>query len=322
VVFIPIFGIHSIELDLILFFTKYFFILLGTFFLIRIHILIRDYFDKDFKHASTLQAYILILIVIFTVLNLFTYYQTVSNPNGYYVLQLNLILFITCISLFFPVGIYLLYRNRIILQEIKNDKIRKGVKFIIFIGGFLVFERGYNITLYGPSYYYLGIPLNGSIIINSFILIFLFISFIIGIMRSPKIMDRISSFFSVKAVYIIKKTGQLLFEQNFQKEEKTSDSLIIGGFIFAVTTGIKKMLKLKKDINSFTSKKRSVLIQHGNHVFGVLIVRENSVHLNKKLNELIDRYEKNYANELANWTGQVEKREEVHNWVDELFRKK
>ena len=325
VIFAPWFGMITIEIDTFFFLSKYFFILLGVFFVIQIFNLISDYVERDFKHAKALQAYSLGLTTFFSVINVFTYYQTVSDPSGYFMFQSNFYIFIILISLLFPVGIYLIYRNTVILKKVNNDKIRRDIKFIMFIASALIIERGYNFAFIGLFYYNFYVSLSVSMITDSCLLIFIFICFTAFEIKYPKTMERISMHFSVKAVYLIKKTGQLLFEYNFEEDkEKSPDSLVVGGFIYAVTSGIKNMLKLKKEITSFTTKKRSVLVQHGDQVFGVLIVRENAQILHDNLIKFITNYEKKYQKMLEDWSGRVPspESEDVINWVHELFRKK
>ena len=324
VIFISLGGAIIWEFDLVLFITKYFLIMLGVFFVIRIFILVSDYVERDFKHANALQAYSLIIAVIFSVLNVFSYYTTDSNPNGYFIFQSNIIMFCLMLSFFLPMGIFLVHRNRIILKNVKNDKIRRDILFIIFIIAVLIIERGYHFAIIGIFYYYLHGPISVALIIDSGLLIFILTTFTIFEIKYPRSMQRISMHFSVKAVYLIKKTGQLLFEYNFEEDQaKKPDSLVVGGFIYAITSGIKNMLKLKKDITSFTSKKRSVLVQHGEHLFGVLIVRENAQILHDNLIKLIKKYEKRFIKELEDWSGRVPspKSQEVINWIHELFRK-
>jgi len=129
------------------------------------------------------------------------------------------------------------------------------------------------------------------------------------ILRDPDFYDNLSSYFCVKSIYLLRKSGQMLFGYNFQEEESeinfTSDQLLIGGFIYAISNGLKMSLKLEGEVDEIDIGETTLIIEHGEKTFAILFVSEHTEKLHQKIQTFIKTFEKQFDEELTNWTGDI-----------------
>ena len=260
-------------------------------------------------------------VVIFSVLNVYTYYPAyVLDEFGYYSYMVEPNLRYIIYFVYLPLCVLVLTQTGLLLKEVKNKQYRKELFFAIIPLALIVLER---LQIMGYSY-------PGSGTINRYIIDYLFILIImiclcIFILKYPDFFEAVSSYFSVKSIYLIKKNGILIYQYDFREEQKefelTSRQLLIGGFIYTLTSGLKKTFNVG-DIDSINVGDITLIFKYGEHILGILFLSEYTAILEKKLSMFIDIFEFSYQEELKNWKGDVTIYEKgrLTNWITEIFR--
>lgn len=185
---------------------------------------------------------------------------------------------------------------------------------------FLLIERFANIGMY------LVVPNTVELLMTGLILLtIIMISAFVFTLISPYYIETISAYFSVQAVYIIKNNGQMIYKFNFQdikQEPVDSTELLLGGFIYALTTGLKDVLKMGSSIHSISFGELNLLFKNGKYVFGVLMVKQYVPMIIEKLNYLVDDFEDKFKDFLEHWTGSVDVFDSqiIHEMILGLFK--
>jgi len=290
------------------FIIKVFLTLLGYPFAFKLHVIILKYMGKEKKIHLIIRFYVISLGVILSVITIFTIYSSSPNFFGYYVYQVNPLIGMIMILLYFPLNLWIIIENRKIVKEINDPNTKFKINILTFLVFFMVGERMSSLMAYGLLIEYAYIHFDIILLIHSLVILGEILLFIIILFKYNDFVEKIGMHFAIKSMFIIKNSGQLLFEHDFEenvsKDAHSSENLLVGGFIYAITEGFKEMLKIK-DLSSFTTGERSVVIKHGKHVFGVLIASESSYLLQNKLGEFLVNYEDKYKDILENWTGEI-----------------
>ncbi len=277
----------------------------------EIHIVLRDYVSNPPKYQRIIRYYLFVLAVVFTGLTIYFSSPTpppLLTPGEFYIFQVDSIIYVITFLFYMPVAIFIFFRKLFYLLSLTNKVVYYKLVFFTLLAIFLIGERGYNLGGYSLVQSVLGLPIKFSLVVDFGALMVISVMFLFLVIRYPDLMESISTFFSVKRLYLLKNNGILLFEYDFEEKKISdgveSDATLIGGFVYAVSEGFKEVLQSDDDINEFTSGNRSVLIQHGNTILGVLIVTEESTLLQKKIVQLIKTFETHYKAELEHWTGE------------------
>ncbi len=277
----------------------------------EIHIVLSDYVGLPQKHKTLIRYYLLVVALLVSGLGVLYSTPSTMGESGFYSYQFDTILYFGTFIAYLPVAALIFFRNLDILRSVNSKKVYYKLLFFTILSLFLIAERGFSLGGYSLVYSVLGIPIDLSLLVNFLVLGLISIMSLVMIIRYRGLMESIGSYFSIKKLYILKDNGLLIFDYDFEgkrfKDGLTSEDTLIGGFIYAVTETFKEISKVEDDITSFTSGNRSVLIQRGKFIFGVLIVTEDSPLLHRKLLEFIHKFEEIYHSDLDNWTGEFTK---------------
>ena len=122
------------------------------------------------------------------------------------------------------------------------------------------------------------------------------------LLREPDFFDNVSCHFCVKSVYILKNEGEMLCGYNFHEEETeillTGDQLLLGDFIYAISSGLKMALKLEESVDEVEIGDNSLVIKHGEKVFAILIISEHNEKIYDRINNFIEAFEYLHKDEL------------------------
>ena len=320
------FGEYYPELDNVAYVAKIIAIFIAFTLVSEIHITLSEYIGYPQKHISLLRYYLMAIAAICASSSVYWYYTTAPDAFGFYVYQLYPILYLAIFLAYLPVAVVIFFRNLYILRSVTKKSIYNNLLIFTILSFVLVGERGYNIGAYSLLYSFLNIPIELSLIVNFVALSILSFIFIFVILKYPNLMESIGTYFSIKKLYILKDNGLLIFNYDFEEkiflDGSVSQESLIGGFIYAITEGLKDILKACEDINSVTSGDRSFVIERGEFVFGALIVTADSPLMHRKLIEFIKILERNYKKDLENWTGEFTKFEEekIKKWIFKILR--
>jgi len=252
-----------------------------------------------------------ILAVGLTVANALTYYTTIPNDFGFFMFQFNFILYWITFFSYGPVILFVFYGNQKIKKNMKSKKIAFQFSIFTIILLLLIAERTYSLGMPGFLYHSLFMNLDFNTLLDNVLISIILISFIIFLLKCPDFLEKVGCYFSIKTVFIIRNSGQLLFEYDFDigelNDAMTSKNSLIGGFIYAISEGLKELLNLaeKEEINAFKSKDRSLLVKQEKYTIGVLITAEDSLLFHKKLLKFIKEFELLCEKSLKNWTGDI-----------------
>ncbi len=126
----------------------------------------------------------------------------------------------------------------------------------------------------------------------------------------PNLLVDIARIFAFKNLYIIRNNGQTIFSHEFAPvapgiKEKDKISYLIGGFIYAISHGIKEVVRQEYDSNLRVMDfgKLKMLFCYGNQVFGILFSRETNTVIYNKLKNFIDKFEIAFPEIIENTTG-------------------
>lgn len=214
---------------------------------------------------------------------------------------------------FWPIFIVFLTLFLKELYSIFNLSIIQGsfkIKYLNFLSGMIFLITGFGLTTdFSINTLGLGIRLLGDILqLLASVLLF---SFFISIPSFSEYdwQDKIDS------LLIMHKSGLFIYKKSFQeKNEKINESIMSG-----VITILKMMLEKvtdTDDISIIEKKGKTVIIQPGKYIFGVLICQEKLNSLQVLLSTFIERIEKIYSNVLESWNGDLK----VFRFVDDITK--
>ncbi|NHI93088.1 MAG: hypothetical protein EAX96_11345 [Candidatus Lokiarchaeota archaeon] len=257
--------------------------------------------------------------IIFASVNIYTAYQTNADIYGYYLYQINPIVFLAIIIVYTPLFFALPYFIIKIQKSIKNKTIKNKFNYLCVVFFVLpIINVGYlGIYLVIPDYNIFNFTYFTIIlIIMTTSSIFFF--------KNPGILESITTYFCAKSLYVIESSGQMIYSYNFRdvnEEYFTSKELLIGGFIHAITSGIELTIESSDKVRFIELGELNLIITHGKYVFGVLFSTENVISLQRKLDTFIERFEKKFASFLHDWDGEVTcfSTSEIHSILDDIF---
>jgi hypothetical protein len=98
-------------------------------------------------------------------------------------------------------------------------------------------------------------------------------------------------------IYILYKHGIPLYSHSFLIEDESHDSLIVSGGIVGMLTILKEIIKGEKQIRTIDHGDRKLMFKTNNtkDVIFALAVKENLLVFHKKLDALIEEFDKDYA---------------------------
>ncbi|MFX1449888.1 MAG: hypothetical protein ACFFCM_03530 [Promethearchaeota archaeon] len=291
---------------------------------IQITIMMNEQSGHKVKKESLLRIitrFYIVLSCTISILNIFTIYKTNTNEIGFYSYQINIILYLVIFLFALILGIYTSYRTMYFFKEVKNKQLLIRMTFFALIYVSLLIERFANIGIYlafpnTPEIFMLGLSLLTLIVTFAFFFT----------IKNPDYLESLSAYFSVKSIYIIKNDGLLLYEFDLQKEgyldPLASKKILVGGFIYGITSGLPEVLKLDKSVNSINFGDLNILFKHGKFIIGLLFITEYTPIISEKLTKFIDLFESHFKDQLETWNGGIDvfNSKIVQDWVFKIFR--
>jgi len=142
---------------------------------------------------------------------------------------------------------------------------------------------------------------------------FLIGALVLGIVLNrayPNLLVEMAHKFAFKTLFIIRNNGQTIFAHEFAPivpgiQEKDKISYLIGGFIYAISHGIKEVIRQEYDssLRTMDFGKLKMLFYYGNQVFGILFSRESNKVIYDKLKNFIDKFEIAFPEIIENTKG-------------------
>lgn len=125
---------------------------------------------------------------------------------------------------------------------------------------------------------------------------------IIFLVKKHNFLAQIHSTFAYKSLYVIRNNGQTIYSHEFEriidgmKDTKTIQYLI-GGFIYAITHGIKEIIKEEYEtyLRVMDFGKLKMLFYYGEAVFGVLFSKESNKVIYNRLEQFINQFEREFV---------------------------
>ncbi len=121
---------------------------------------------------------------------------------------------------------------------------------------------------------------------------------IIFLNKKHNFMALIHSTFAYKSLFVIRNNGQTLYSYEFERiTDDTKDiktiQYLIGGFIYAITHGIKEIIKehYESQLRIMDFGNLKMLFYYGHHIFGVLFSREANNVIYNRLERFITQFE-------------------------------
>ena len=317
-----IFFEHHIDpfINKFLFIISTFLILFGIFTAFQALLIFNRQSGHEIPKESFIKYSYLATIAVISIFNIFMAIEIYSPELGY-IYQLHPILIIATIAVQILLLIFVIARTRTYLREITNKKlVFQLVLFLSFFTALSVercFSLVYFLLLPNPFYIY--------IIDLSILAFFLVIGFIL-LLKNPVFLEAISTYFCVKSIHILrKKGGQVVFRHDFQQTDRSDlvpDQLLLGGFIYAVTSGLEATLKVSGKMEEIKVGDITILFKHGKYVLGIEFVTENTPTLHLKLLQFMQKFESYYSPVLEDWTGDLSQFDSkmIQTWAYEIFR--
>lgn len=119
-------------------------------------------------------------------------------------------------------------------------------------------------------------------------------------------------------IFIIHKSGLLIYQRSFKVKDKSLYDSYISGLI----TSLKMMLETvseNQNISFIERKRKTIIIQTGKYIYGALICNEKLKSLLLLLNNFIRKIEFIYSNILQEWDGNLKIFELIDKIADKYF---
>ncbi len=122
----------------------------------------------------------------------------------------------------------------------------------------------------------------------------------------------------VESLFIMHKSGLLIYEKSFIEEKQIPYSSSVSG----VMTSLRMMLEQisgEKETSIIEKKGKYIIIQPGDFIYGVIISKEKLNSLQVILSNLIEKIEGIYYNLLQNWEGDLKVFRPIEKIVQDFF---
>lgn len=226
-----------------------------------------------------------------------------------YIAVYTISIFTIIFVIFFTIYFKELNSNIYVKREYSNLKL----EILKFYFGTIIIAIGYQLTtryivkIYGLNYRIFGDLLQ---LIGFFLLAWSIIS--VPSFTEYNWRDKVEN------IFIIHKSGLLIYEKKFKEKSNPLD----GSFISAILTISQMMLErtIYKDGTSIIEKEgKIIIIQSGKYVNGILICDEKLESIQILLNKLVERIETVYLNVLKDWKGNLNIFLSIENIIKEIF---
>lgn len=239
-----------------------------------------------------------VIVVIFMVIFAFYEVTTVPLDGGImsYGLELHLVI-IPAILMLLPY-IYMIIITGRFFQKLYDKEMRKKLNLF------------YVLLLNYLSFVYAFLFLVDIRVIAAGALIVIEIGIILFLKLNHNFLAQLHSTFAYKRVFIIRNNGQTIYSHDFSKaksKEVKTVKYLIGGFIYAITHGIKEIVKQEYEaiLRSMDFGNLKMLFFYGEHVFGVLFSREANNVIYNRLERFVRGFEGSFPEIINDPTGTI-----------------
>ncbi|NVM54326.1 MAG: hypothetical protein HWN66_11545 [Candidatus Helarchaeota archaeon] len=274
------------------------------------------------ESESTIKFINLIGIGVFSFVNFFTFTITNMNELGFYSYQIHEILSYITYAFYLPLFIFMFFKARLFISEIKDKTFSNHILFLTIIVLATLIERfisNAHYTIIPYSVQFIVIDLLTITVLGTITLLMIF--------KNPEFLEALSTYYSVRSIYLIsKKGGQVIFRHNFQipdEETVLPDQLLLGGFIYAITSGLEATLQMEGKMEAIRVGDIFIIFKHGKNILGIVFATYETSILHLKLHMLMQRFESYYSSILNNWVGDLTQFDSgiLQEWVIEIFKK-
>ncbi len=286
----------------------YYFVIFLTLFsfslLFKLLLILAKQKGQEIKYGEVIRnVYLIIIIGLFGV-NALTYIESSPVEFGYFEFETHPILFYIILIIYLPYLTFMFKTFRGLFKEVNNKRIKRQFVAVRTIFVVILIERLVDL---GGSYLF-PVTFLRIFIEYSFLFLILIVA-VFFILSERDFFENLSSYFCVKSIFFIRKTGQMLFGYQFHEHESqisfSSDELLIGGFIYAISNGLKMSLNIEGEIDEIEIGETTLIIEHGKETFAIFFVSEHTNKLHEKIKTFIKEFETNFKDELENWTGDI-----------------
>lgn len=322
VLLLNFFGFIYQPIDLYGFLFKTILIFVGISILVRIFYELFKSSGDITKGNIKIRIIYLCLTAIFSIATGFTYVITNTNDQGFYMYQVNFILFVIIQICYSPFLMYVLVKSSYVLKKITDEKVASQSKYFIFTLVILVAERFSSLEIYyifNNSDYVLLFNLSLMLITA---VIFNYLIFF----KYPDLLDSIFLFFSLKSLYLVYRNGIIIYQYNFQKrlpmDIEYSKDFVLGGLLSIIGEGIGPVLSIDQEIRIIDFGDIKIMFKFGKMLFGILLMTENVSNAIERFHKFIEKFEIEYEQELIDWDGDTSyfDKNKIENWINKIIK--
>lgn len=308
--------------DQLFFVMKVLLIFISTFLIFQLAFIFNRQSGQKMESESTIKFINLIGIGVFSFVNFFTFTITNMNELGFYSYQIHEILSYITYAFYLPLFIFMFFKARLFISEIKDKTFSNHILFLTIIVLATLIERfisNAHYTIIPYSVQFIVIDLLTITVLGTITLLMIF--------KNPEFLEALSTYYSVRSIYLIsKKGGQVIFRHNFQipdEETVLPDQLLLGGFIYAITSGLEATLQMEGKMEAIRVGDIFIIFKHGKNILGIVFATYETSILHLKLHMLMQRFESYYSSILNNWVGDLTQFDSgiLQEWVIEIFKK-
>ncbi|MHA1797808.1 MAG: hypothetical protein ACTSVY_05100 [Candidatus Helarchaeota archaeon] len=131
--------------------------------------------------------------------------------------------------------------------------------------------------------------------------------------KKPKILIKLGSALGIRSIYIVRNNGTTIYNKDFihsqiiDKTDKNRINLLIGGFVYAISHGIREIIRREYETNlkSMNFGLIKLIFGYGEKTFGVLFTTAVNDYLEKQLTSFIHKFEEENKETLDTWIGDI-----------------
>ncbi len=287
------FGPVDVLIDVFGFQISVFLSLLSMYAILRIFLVISKRSGHPIKRANYIRLLYMLFVIIFSTLNLIKYSRSDTTISEYYIYHVDPVLNLLVLAAYIPIMLFLIITAKNVLTQINNRKLIVQTLLLGFMLFVLVIERAYNL---GYNYSKLFFTVTADVLLLDFIAItFLWIFGLTVVLVDPGFVETFNAHFALQSLYLMRKEGgEILYHHEFGESSVEADRFLLGGFVYAMSSGLKQLLAAKPSVETIELGSLTILFTHGNHVLGVLFVIENIPLLKTRLNTFLEQVEHLY----------------------------
>ncbi|MHA1333506.1 MAG: hypothetical protein ACTSPL_05500 [Candidatus Odinarchaeia archaeon] len=108
---------------------------------------------------------------------------------------------------------------------------------------------------------------------------------------------------NLKGLYVVSHDGRILLSYSFSEE--ASEPVLVAGMLSAISSFIKETTKSRDLLRSIDHGDITLMVEYGKYSFAALLADKETVEMRIKLRQFLNEFEAKYAEQLAEWDGDV-----------------